>query len=247
MDHLKIKYNTLFFPDKEIDKSSSACGCLSYKPDAKLRLRIRWGTKKVDFNVGYRVKLTQWDNGTQRCKTKTTNLQKQSASLVNSRIQQYEDIIDTFFKSCELKGISPGPNEIRAKFNEAAGRTKKTIEIKDKKLFYYFDEFVYEMGNLNNWTKATRTKFQGVRSHLKSYNPDLSFSDLTENGLSDYVTYLKDNKQMRNTTIGKQIGFLKWFLRWATAKGVNQTLGYVAFKPKLKTTEKKSYSLTGTN
>lgn len=228
MAGITIKYNVLFFPNKEPGK-----------PDARLRIRLRWPGNKVDFNVGYRVKISQWDNQTQRCKAKTTNLQKQSATLINSRIQQYEDAIDGIFKFYELKGIVPGPDEIRAKFNEAAGRVDKVVEIKDKNLFYYFDEFTREMGNINNWTKATYVKFQNVRNHLQSYNPALVFSDLNEAGLSGYVTHLREVKQMRNTTISKQIGFLKWFLRWATANGYCQTNDYMAFKPKLKTTEKK--------
>ena len=71
----KIKRSYLFFPDKEKEGDG-------YKPDAKLRLRVRWSGRKVDFNVGYRIKLSQWDTQTQRCRVKTTNLQKQSASLI---------------------------------------------------------------------------------------------------------------------------------------------------------------------
>ncbi len=43
----KIKRSYLFFPDKEKEGDG-------YKPDAKLRLRVRWSGRKVDFNVGYR-------------------------------------------------------------------------------------------------------------------------------------------------------------------------------------------------
>jgi integrase len=128
---------------------------------------------------------------------------------------------------------------VRAKFNESAGRTDKTAEAQDKGLFDYFDEFVHEMGSLNNWTKATYTMLGVVRRHLQNFKADLAFSDLNEAGLSDYVGYLRDTRQMRNTTVGKQMGFLKWFLRWATANGACRTLDYTTFRPKLKTTEKK--------
>ncbi len=240
MASIKIKYNILFFPDKEIDKELSSPDKIAYKPDAKLRIRVRWASnRKADFNVGYRVKLSQWDTKAQRCITKTTNLQRQSASLINGRIQQYEDALENTFKAFELKGIAPTPDELRAKFNEAAGRTDKAAEIQNKNLFHYFDEFTQEMGSLNNWTRSTYLKFHAVRNHLESYNPKLAFSDLTDMGLSGYVNYLRDVKYMRNSSIEKQLGFLKWFLRWATNKGVCQTLDYVRFKPKLKTSEKK--------
>ena len=44
---------------------------------------------------------------------------------------------------------------------------------------------------------------------------------------------------MRNGTVKKQLGFLKWFLRWATAKGYNTENTYQSFKPKLKTNDNK--------
>ena len=49
---------------------------------------------------------------------------------------------------------------------------------------------------------------------------------------------------MRNSTIGKQISFLKWFLRWSFKKGYNQNMAYDSFKPKLKNTPKKVIFLT---
>jgi integrase len=38
---------------------------------------------------------------------------------------------------------------------------------------------------------------------------------LDEVKLSEYVRYLCNVKKLRNSTIGKQIGFLKWFLRYS--------------------------------
>ncbi|EFB30362.1 site-specific recombinase, phage integrase family [Segatella oris F0302] len=49
---------------------------------------------------------------------------------------------------------------------------------------------------------------------------------------------------MRNSTIGKQLSFLKWFLRWAFKKGVHQNNAYDSYKPKLKSTQKKIIFLT---
>ncbi len=111
MASIKFKYNILFFPDKEIDKELSTPDKVAYKSDAKLRIRVRWASSnKVDFNVGYRVKLSQWDTKAQRCIAKTTNLQKQSASLINGRIQQYEDALVDAFRAFELKGVIPAPD-----------------------------------------------------------------------------------------------------------------------------------------
>ena len=72
----------------------------------------------------------------------------------------------------------------------------------------------------------------------------LTFEYFNEFGLNEYVNFLRDKKDMRNSTIGKQMGFIKWFLRWSFKKGHHQNIAYDAFKPKLKTTPKKVIFLT---
>jgi len=77
-----------------------------------------------------------------------------------------------------------------------------------------------------------------------NFRDGLTFDFFDEKGLNDYVTYLRDVKEMRNSTIGKQLSFLKWFLRWAFRKGVHQNNAYDSYKPKLKSTQKKIIFLT---
>lgn len=154
-------------------------------------------------------------------------------------IQTFETAIDNVFASFELENILPTPDQVRTKFNLLTGRKSEQEIQSDKTFFDYFDEFTEEEGALNNWSKGTRVKFQNTRNHLTAYNPGLRFEDLTEAGLSNYAIHLREVKYLQNSTIIKQIKLLKWFLRWATVKGYCQTLDYINFKPKLKTTEKK--------
>ena len=77
-----------------------------------------------------------------------------------------------------------------------------------------------------------------------NFRDELTFDFFDERGLNNYVTYLRDVKEMRNSTIGKQLSFLKWFLRWAFKKGVHQNNAYDSYKPKLKSTQKKIIFLT---
>lgn len=107
-----------------------------------------------------------------------------------------------------------------------------------------FDKLVNECGNQNNWTASTYEKFAAVRNHLKEFKKDVTFEYFNEFGLNEYVNFLRDKKDMRNSTIGKQMGFLKWFLRWSFKKGHHQNIAYDTFNPKLKTTSKKVIFLT---
>ena len=49
---------------------------------------------------------------------------------------------------------------------------------------------------------------------------------------------------IKNSTIEKKLGYLRWFLNWATDKGYNTNPAYKTFKPTLKSTQKKVIYLT---
>ena len=49
---------------------------------------------------------------------------------------------------------------------------------------------------------------------------------------------------IKNSTIEKKLGYLKWFLKWATDKGYNTNVAYRLFRPTLKRTQKKVIYLT---
>lgn len=76
------------------------------------------------------------------------------------------------------------------------------------------------------------------------FKAEPTFTCFDEEGLSNYVDFLRKTKDMRNSTIGKQLGFLKWFIRWAFKKGYHQNIAFETFKPKLKNTPKKVIFLT---
>lgn len=101
---------------------------------------------------------------------------------------------------------------------------------------------------MNNWTHATHQKFKTVKNHLIDFqvnnNVELSFDFFSEDGLNDYVDFLREVADLRNLTVGKQISFLKWYLRWAAKKGYHSNLAFDSFKPKMKNTQKKVIFLT---
>ena len=167
-----------------------------------------------------------------------------------------EQIKDRF--EARLEGTTPKkPTE------KDIRKAKEEKEVID--LFKVFDEFVAENGVKNSWTEASYEKFRSLKSDLKNYKKNLKFEDLNEKGLTGFVVYLRDKKKLntprvkkvdgvdrsredeyglRNSSIEKKLGFLKWFLKWAMLKGYNKTLDYQTFTPTLKTTQKKIIFLT---
>ena len=209
-------------------------------------MRVNFASKRIEFTTGYRIDAAKWDSDKQRVRNGCTNKLKQSASEINASLLGYYTEVQEIFKKFEVEEIMPTPEQIKEAFNALH---RPIEEVKPRKstpnAFYkVFDEFVRDCGRQNDWTDSTYEKFAAVKNHLMNFRDGLTFDFFDEKGLNDYVTYLRDVKEMRNSTIGKQLSFLKWFLRWAFKKGLHQNNAYDSYKPKLKSTQKKIIFLT---
>ena len=209
-----------------------------------IRMRVIYASQCIEFTTGYRIDVAKWDTDKQRVKNGCTNKLKQSASEINADLLKYYTEIQNVFKEFEVQETMPTTQQLKDAFNLRMKDISEDQE--DVKISFWevFDEFVKECGNQNNWTESTYEKFAAVKNHLKEFKEDVTFEYFDEFGLNEYVNFLRDKKDMRNSTIGKQMGFLKWFLRWSFKKGYNQNIAYDTFKPKLKTTPKKVIFLT---
>lgn len=223
---MSVKYNILFFLQPEPKRE-----------DYHLRCRVRWKSNLVSLNVGYRVEAGKWNVDTQRCvKSSTHGRNKVQASTINRAIEKMESRIVEYFNRCERNGTEPSVSGVRI----AVGK-----EIVSKNLFEVFDEFIDVVGAQNSWSKAQMAKMRTLRNHLHRFNPNISFGDLTEDVLYDFVAYLQSveaaqsryynaENGMKNTTISRTIGFLKTFLRWAASREYYGGNLHNTFRPKLK-------------
>ena len=211
-----------------------------------IRMRVNFASKRIEFTIGYRIDAEKWDTDKQRVRNGCTNKLKQSASEINASLLGYYTEVQEIFKKFEVEEIMPTPEQIKEAFNALHNPIEEVTPRKSTSNAFYkvFDEFVRDCGRQNDWTDSTYEKFAAMKNHLMNFRDGLTFDFFDEKGLNDYVTYLRDVKEMRNSTIGKQLSFLKWFLRWAYKKGVHQNNAYDSYKPKLKSTQKKIIFLT---
>ena len=213
-----------------------------------IRMRVNFASKRIEFTTGYRIDSAKWDTDKQRVKNGCSNKLKQSASEINASLLEYYTEIQSIFKRFEVEDVMPTPEQIKEAFNALHKPVSEEPKPKKEALpcdfFQVFDDFVEDCGRQSNWMDSTFEKFAAVKNHLTNFREGLTFEFFDERGLNDYVGYLRDVKEMRNTTIGKQLSFLKWFLRWAFRKGVHQNNAYDSYKPKLKSTQKKIIFLT---
>ena len=202
------------------------------KKDLAIRMRVTIkGERPFDFPLGRKVNLSEWDPKAER----VSSVNKE-ASETNRAIDEYKSQINEVFARFELleKRI-PTSQEVKDLFNDMIGRASLMDDSQSLDFWAVFDLFTKQVGDKNQWTDSTYQKFRTLRKHLKQFAPTLSFPSITESKLQGLVTYYS-NKGFRNTTIDKQLSFLRWFLRWAAQKGYYNGDLHDTFKPKLKGT-----------
>ncbi len=206
-----------------------------------IRMRVVFNNQRVEFTTGYRVDVAKWDTEKQRVKNGCTNKLKQSASEINADLLEYFAEIQKIFKEFEVKNEIPTTVQLREAFNLAIKKTKPeenpVQEEKTLSFWKVFNEFVSENSKRNNWAKGTLQKFSALKKHIERWKPEPTMDDFSETGLSDFANTLH-KQDLKNSTINKQIGLLKWVLRWSASKNLTVDNAFMNFKPKLKTVQK---------
>lgn len=214
-----------------------------------------------------------WDESSQAVKPEYSGPKGETTLAMNNTLHNCKEQMEMVFKFYEYNEINPTKEQVAEKYKERLGGVtpQKSKEEKTKKkekepsFFEVFEHFVDECGEKNAWTEATHEKMSALKEDLIAFNNKIKFADLDESGLTAFVRYLRDEKKLKrprakkgsrkeyehddlvglkNSTIEKKLGYLTWFLNWATAKGLNTNMAYKTFKPTLKKTQKKVIYLT---
>ena len=162
-----------------------------------IRMRVNFASQRIEFTTGYRIDVAKWDGDKQRVKNGCTNKLKQSASEINTALLGYYTELQEIFKRFEVAEIVPSPAEVKEAFNNRYGQNEKTelasTDMSNVPSNFYeaFNDFVRVCGRQNDWTHSTFEKFAAVKNHLKNFRSELSSEFFDEEGLTEYMQYLR--------------------------------------------------------
>lgn len=215
-----------------------------------------------------------WDDEAQLVKSGYKGPKGETALAINNELRNIKDQMDSTFKFFEAIDQIPTPSQLQKKYEDRlngsvpqkpAPEPKKERKPKAPDFFKTYDMFLKECGDKNAWTEATFEKMEAMRQDLLTFKKNIKFSNLTEATLTEFVAYMRDRKVLKtprkkkgdredydqddlvglkNSTIEKKLGYLRWFLNWATDRGYNTNLDYKKFRPTLKMTQRKVIYLT---
>ena len=183
-----------------------------------IRMRVTFNCERIDFFTGYRTDASKWDAENQRATGMNKSLQ--TASEINDHLDYLKAEIIKVFRKYELMEVMPTREQVKQDFNSRIAQNEdenwddtepdKQVTKPEKNIFWVsFNEFIRVNGRQNDWTDATYEKFHAMENHLKEFNKHLSFDYFDENGLLAFVEHLRLKRNMKNSTIGKQMSFLK--------------------------------------
>ena len=197
-----------------------------------IRMRVTMRAQSpIDFPTGITIDESDWDESKGYAIASCLH-----ASSTNATIDEWRSIMNDVFARFELiEKRMPTSDEIKDAFNTAIGRKTETPVIKDAPTDFYkvFDKFIADVGVQNNWTSATTTKFKTLKKQFKKVHPKMTFAELDDAALVKMMKYFSDSG-MRNTTIAKQLSFIRWFIRWSHHHGYYTGMIHETFHPKFK-------------
>lgn len=204
-----------------------------------IRLRVSWAGLRCDLRSGYVIAPAKWDAANSCVKLGSKNSYRQTAGEINRALMRQVSTIEEILTRFELEhsGKAPTVAEFKALFDEAEGRAKAAPAEEAPKapgFFEVFDKFTSEMGAINNWTPATFTKFRAIRKHVEAWRADVSLADFSKADFASWVAHLQNTAKLLNTTVAKNVAFLRWFLRWAASNGYYPGQAHENYRPRFK-------------
>lgn len=221
-------------------------GRLSKSGDAPVRVRISVLGASFMTTTGVKIPPAKWDARRQCMRRGGATADGIPWNAVNAWLARIVEHFRAYENNFMINGGRPSAQDIKAEFlNEFRGRVGQgAVEEQNGRFWAAFRQFVKERSEANSWTDATMAKFAALKNHLSAYKEFIGFNDIDEGWLSGWAVFLRERRNLKNSTIGKQFGFLRWFLRWAVAKGLTDNKAFETFSPKLKTAQRRVVFLT---
>ena len=191
-----------------------------------------FGGQRLQYYTGERADLKYWDHKKQRVKA------SMAGSLeLNAFLDKLNEDVSRIYREAKIMNQPITTDFLKQKLSG------KQTKVNRDSLLDYYAEFL-EANRLV--AKSTFKKMTTVLYHLRSFSEtkriSLQFPNINDEFFTDFVQYSITNLNHTNNTIHRHLGIIKWFLRWATKKGYNDSMKFQDFR--FKETETEIIALT---
>ena len=184
-----------------------------------IRMRVYWNKTDLTHYLDTPISPSEWDT--------TTQTPKRTAHRALREVEEKTAAIGRIFDTAHLEQRIP----TRADLQTALGKKAPEPKPSGHNLQAALTEFRTEQRN--GWSVGTYKRFGVIASHLKTWRPEATVEELDRSTLPLYVDYLY-SRGLSNTTVAKNISWVRWFLRWCYDKGYTPSADFDRYRPKFK-------------
>lgn len=203
-----------------------------------VRIRVSYGGNRTDLYTHLSATRQQWDRSKQRYKQGCV-VGGIQYNILNGNIDTCIEFINDYFNRVSLRNALPSLNELKQLFNYSF---KQSTHKQNGEFFYVFEQYIKMRNETRHWTDEYKKMFTRVCKSLKSFNPDIYFTDFSIEMMNKYLKYL--SKTMYNDKIVKVMSMLKEFLKYASKKNYPVNNEFFDYDPTLPQSKKAVRYLT---
>lgn len=225
-----IKYVCSFVPHKKSPED----------PLAHLICRVKWeGSRRiVSLNLGFSVDPAKWEPRTQMCALRSAHgKMKIPAQTINAEIKAYrEAVADVMEKYAEVPTVEQVRSDLRVRLGLDVSSDLTTEQA--------WRQFFAEESVRCAWALGTVKKLRTAMAHMLAFPPFLLPSGFNEKNLAEFVVFLREHEKLNDVTIHRQLGYLRWFLKWCYDRRILRDDAFTRFRPKFRQPAKPVIFLT---
>lgn len=218
------------------------------KPVYQIQMHSTFNGVRLRTSTGCLVEnLAAWNTESEIVRSDYRGPKGETAMTINDILRNCREQMELAFRFFEANDIVPTKAQVEEKYlsrikgtvpQKPKSEPKKEAKPKEPQFFEVYQMFLSECGEKNAWTEAGLTAFvRYLREEKVLKTPRKKKGDRTEYDRDDLIG-------LKNSSIEKKLGYLRWFLNWATDRGYNTNIAYKTFRPTLKSTQKKVIYLT---
>ena len=184
---------------------------------------------RLMLSSGLKVRAADWDAARQR-----TRRGSPDCGSVNAVLARVEERVAQFENRRRIEGGQVSEDMLRHELMAALGREDKETAPRALTVGDALLRFVADYGKEQQLKTASLKLFGVLRRSLEMWRPEARLDELDKEGLTSFFNFLREDRQVKDTTLATYHGKLITFLRWAVRKGLTTCRDFENFATKVR-------------
>jgi flagellar hook-associated protein FlgK len=167
------------------------------KGDHPIIVAFSHNGKRMLTTTGFSINPQKWDRIKQEVRQGCSNADGWKWNKINAHLATIRATLLDSASKMDVITIEELKRIFAKEFRNNGKPDKEDMTVSE-----YIAKFRDEVKIENQWTHSTYQKFITLENHLSEFRDPVHFNDIDEDFLNGFITFLRDDKKHRNSTIG---------------------------------------------